>query len=665
MEKEAAARRLEELRGQINKHNYYYHVLDQPRISDAEFDLLMKELLQLEKLYPDLVTPDSPSRRVGGMPVAAFRQVRHIVPMLSLENVFSQSELREFYLRVKRNLGTEDLSWVGEPKIDGLAVSLYYEEGTFQRGATRGDGATGEDITHNLLTIWSLPLRLKERITAEIRGEVFIPRQDFLKLNRQREAQGLSLFANPRNAAAGSLRQLDPRVAAERPLDIFVFSLNGISGVKPLSAHWDTLQYLKELGFKVNPLVSLLTDLEQIMDYHRNIESRRHELPYEIDGVVLKVNELHCQQKLGSTSRAPRWAVAFKFAAEEAVTHVKDIEVNVGRTGAITPVAILEPVLLAGSVVKRASLHNEDVLKEKEVMIGDEVVVHKAGDVIPEVVKVIKEKRTGRERAFSMPQLCPSCGKGLQRLSGEVAWRCLNPACPAQLIERIIHFASRNGMDISGLGESLARQLYESGLVKDVGDLYALSREKLVQLERMGERSAENLLEALHKSKGNPLHKLLVALGIRFVGERAARILANHFKSLPEIAAAPEEEITGLEEIGPKIASSVKNFFNQEETKRIIKKLEDAGVNFKEEPENEGNNGALEGCTFVLTGTLKDYTRREATLLIQSKGGKVTGSVSKNTDYVLAGENPGSKLQKARELGIKVLTEDEFKSLIS
>jgi DNA ligase (NAD+) len=665
MEKEAAARRLKELREQVTTHNYYYHVLDDPRISDAEFDLLMKELLQLEKLYPDLVTPDSPSKRVGGMPIPAFQQVQHVVPMLSLDNIFSENELQDFYLRLKRNLGMENISWVGEPKIDGLAVSLYYEEGMFQRGATRGDGNTGEDITHNLLTIWSLPLRLRDKVTAEIRGEVFIPREDFLKLNMQREAQGLPLFANPRNAAAGSLRQLDPKVTAERPLDIFVFSLNGISGIKALLTHWEALQYLKELGFKVNPLVSLLTGLEQAMDFYRSIESRRRELPYEIDGVVLKVNELLYQQKLGYTSRAPRWAVAFKFSSEEEVTRVKDIEVNVGRTGAVTPVAILDPVLLAGSVVKRASLHNEDILKEKGVMIGDEVVIHKAGDVIPEIVKVIKEKRTGREHAFTMPDFCPSCGKGLKRLTGEVALRCLNPACPAQLIERIIHFASRSGMDISGLGESLARQLYDSGLVKDVGDLYNLSKEDLVKLERMGEKSAENLLEALHKSKQNPLPKLLVALGIRFVGEKVARLLAAHFKSLPEIAAAPVEEITRLEEIGPKIALSVKEFFNQEETKEIVKKLENAGVNFHEGLESEEKNGALRGYTIVLTGTLNNYTRQEAKELIEAKGGKVAGSVSKNTDYVLAGENPGSKLQKARELGIKILTENDFKRLIT
>ncbi|HHT45884.1 MAG TPA: NAD-dependent DNA ligase LigA [Firmicutes bacterium] len=665
MEKKEAAGRLEELRELINRHNYYYHVLDSPQISDAEFDRLMRELLALEKLYPDLVTPDSPSKRIGGMPVSAFQQARHFAPMLSLDNIFSESELKDFYRRIGKVFYTGTICLVGEPKIDGLAVSLYYEDGVFKRGATRGDGRIGEDITHNLLTIWSLPLRLKESITAEIRGEVFIPRSEFLMLNKKRESQGLSLFANPRNAAAGSLRQLDPRVAAERPLDIFIYALIAISGTKELNTHWDSLQYLRELGFKVNENISLLNGLDDAVEYCRMIGAKRLELPYEIDGVVLKVNDLERQLQLGHTSRAPRWAVAFKFSSEEEITRIKDIEVNVGRTGTVTPVAVLEPVLIAGSVVKRASLHNEDILKEKEVMIGDEVVVHKAGDVIPEIVKVLKEKRTGNEKAFSMPATCPSCNRGLIRLEGEVALRCVNPACPAQLIERIIHFASRGAMDITGLGASLAVQLYESGLVKDVGDLYYLKKEDLVKLERMGGKSADNLLEALQRSKQNDLSRLLVALGIRFVGERAARILAFHFKNLYRIASAAFEEVIMLEEIGPKIAFSLQEFFKQKETKEIIHKLEEAGVNFsllEEEREVEGE-GIFEGYTFVLTGTLSGYTRQQAKELIESKGGKVVNSVSKKTDYVLAGKSPGSKLNKAMELGIKILSEEDFSRL--
>ncbi|MGI6308741.1 MAG: NAD-dependent DNA ligase LigA [Dethiobacteria bacterium] len=669
MKKETAAERLKELRTQIAQHNYYYHVLDDPRISDAEFDALMQELLHLEDLYPELVTLDSPSRRVGGTPLTSFRQVAHTVPMLSLENVFSENELQNFYLRLQRNLQAERISWVGEPKIDGLAVSLHYEEGVFQRGATRGNGYLGEDITHNLLTIRSLPLRLKTQITAEVRGEVFIPREGFLKLNEQRKVQGLPLFANPRNAAAGSLRQLDSRVTAERPLDLFVFSLTGIRGVKPLATHWEVLQYLRELQFRVNPLICLINDLEEALTFCRRMSAQRDELPYEIDGAVLKINELDYQQQLGSTSRAPRWAVAFKFSAEEACTRVEDIEVNVGRTGAVTPVARLAPVLLAGSVVKRASLHNEDILRQKEVMIGDEVIIHKAGDIIPEIVQVLKEKRTGREKHYFMPVSCPSCQKDLKRLPGEVALRCLNPACPAQLIERIIHFASRSGMEIMGLGEALAEQLYNSGLVKDVGDLYYLQKEELSRLERMGEKSAENLLENLQKSKKNPLHKLIAALGIRFVGERASRLLAGHFQTLSQLVAATEEELLSLAEIGPKIAASLKEFFGQEETRLVLEKLARAGVNFKAQPggvEREAEKDQpLQGVTFVLTGTLAKYTRREAREIIEAKGGKVTGSVSKNTDYVLAGENPGSKLQKARELGIKILTESDWEDLIS
>ena len=668
MEKETAAERLQELREKIGEHNYYYHILDDPRISDAEFDALMQELLHLEDLYPEMVTPDSPSRRVGAAPLASFQQVRHFLPMLSLENVFSENELQNFFLRLLKNLQGGRISWVGEPKIDGLAVSLYYEEGVFQRGATRGNGYYGEDITHNLLTIRSLPLRLKAQITAEIRGEVFIPREGFLKLNEQRGAQGLPLFANPRNAAAGSLRQLDPKVTAERPLDLFVFSLTGFRGAEPLITHWEALQYLRELQFRVNPLVSLINDFEEALDYCRRMNSLRDELPYEIDGAVLKINGFDEQQQLGSTSRAPRWAVAFKFSAEEASTCVEDIEVNVGRTGAVTPVAILTPVLLAGSVVKRASLHNEDILRQKEVMIGDEVVVHKAGDVIPEIVQVLKEKRTGREKPFFMPASCPSCQRDLKRLPGEVALRCLNPACPAQVIERIVHFASRNGMEIMGLGEAVAEQLYVSGLVRDVGDLYYLRKEELSRLERMGEKSAENLLENLQKSKKNPLQKLIAALGIRFVGERVAHLLADHFQTLPRLVAATEEELLSLKEIGIKIAASLIEFFGQDETKLVLEKLARAGVNFKVQPgdaaEKMENKQPLRGASFVLTGTLAKYSRREAREIIEARGGKVTGSVNQNTNYVLAGENPGSKLQKARELGVRILTESEWERLI-
>jgi len=659
--KEDAARRLKELREIINEHNYYYHVLDSPRISDAQFDLLMRELIELEIAYPDLVTPDSPSRRVGGKPASSFHEVNHSVPMLSLENVFSEGELRDFFQRCKKVTGGGEINWVGEPKIDGLAVSLYYEKGVFKRGATRGDGYTGEDITHNLVTVWSLPLRLKEEITAEVRGEVFISRDDFIKLNERRIEHGLSLFANPRNAAAGSLRQLDPKVAAERPLDIFVYALIQLSGYKDIKTQWEALFFLKEMGFKVNPLAVMLSGLEQCLQYCRDVDAKRQELPYEIDGVVLKVNDFSLQQKLGFTSRAPRWAVAFKFSSEEAETVIRDIEVNVGRTGAITPVAVLQPVLLAGSVVKRASLHNEDVLKEKEAMIGDRIIVHKAGDVIPEVVEVLKEKREGLEQPFTMPRSCPSCRRAVRRLPGEAVLRCLNPACPAQVVERIIHFSSRGGMDIAGLGQQLAQQLYETGLAKDVGDLYSLRYEDLAGLGRMGDKSARNLLQALEKSKANPLHKLLYALGIRFVGERVARILSAHFMSLHRIAAASEEELLAVEEIGPKIAGAVTEFFSRPETKLIIEKLERAGVNFFEE---ERGAKSLEGKVFVLTGALESLTRQEAVERIEALGGKVAGSVGVKTDYIVAGANPGSKLKKALQMGTAVLSEEELLEIL-
>ncbi|MEW5921274.1 MAG: NAD-dependent DNA ligase LigA [Bacillota bacterium] len=664
MEKEVATRRLAELRELIAEHNYYYHVLDAPRISDTQFDLLMKELLELEALFPELVTDDSPSRRIVGAPLTSFAEVQHVVPMLSLENAFSEGELAAFYRRLQKNLGIERVTLVGEPKIDGLAVSLYYEEGKFVRGATRGDGYRGEDITDNLCTIWSLPLRLRDRITAEVRGEVYMPRQGFERLNREREQEGLSLFANPRNAAAGSLRQLDPAVAAQRPLDLFVYSLVNFNSARG-NSQWEILSLLKELGFKVNEHVSLLTGLAEALNFYKNMNEMRPALPYEIDGVVFKVNELAYQQKAGFTSRAPRWAVAYKFTAEEGITRIRDITVNVGRTGAITPLAELEPLLLSGSVIKRASLHNEGIIREKDVMIGDTVVVHKAGEVIPEIVRVLKEERRGGERPFTMPDHCPSCRKEVYRLPGEAALRCLNPACPAQVVERIIHFASRGAMDISGLGESLAAQLYHARLVNDVGDLYTLTAEELAGLERMGEKSATNLLGSLERSKKNPLHRLIYALGIRFVGERAARLLAAHFGRLPLLAAAAYEELVALKEIGPQIALSLQDFFRQEETKKILLKLERAGVNFQEEQHDRGRlRMDLAGKSFVLTGTLQHFTREQAREMIEGRGGKVLSSVSKNVDYLIAGEKAGSKLEKALDLGITVLGEEDLTALL-
>ena len=662
MERETAARRLEELRELITDHNYHYHVLDAPRISDAQFDQLMRELMDLEALYPELITGDSPSRRVGSNPLTAFAEVEHAFPMLSLDNAFSEEDIAAYYRRLQKSLELEQVALVGEPKIDGLAVSLYYGDGRFSRGATRGDGTRGEDITENLCTIRSLPLRLREKIRAEVRGEVFMPRDGFERLNVSREQKGLALFANPRNAAAGSLRQLDPAVAAQRPLDFFAYSLVNFAGEGGAS-QWEILANLKTLGFKVNEYVSLLNGLSDVMRYHQYLGELRSRLPYEIDGVVFKVNELVYQKRVGFTSRAPRWAIAYKFTAEEGITRIRDITLNVGRTGAITPLAELEPLLLSGSVIKRASLHNEDIIREKDVMIGDTVVVHKAGEVIPEIIRVLQEQRSGAERPFTMPERCPSCCKEVERIPGEAALRCLNPACPAQAVERIIHFASRSGMDISGLGEALAAQLYHSRLVKDVGDLYALTIDQLAGLERMGEKSAANLLAALEQSKKNPLHRLLYAMGIRFVGERTARLLATHFVSLRRLAEASYEELTVLRDMGPQIAFSLRDFFQREETGIIMEKLKAAGVNFQEK-RADVIQSPLAGNVFVLTGTLQHFSREQARAAIEQRGGKVLTSISKNVDYLIAGEKAGSKLLKAQELGIKVLGEDDLAKLI-
>ena len=669
MEERDVEAKLASLRMEINEHNYFYHVLDHPRISDEEFDLLMRELLHLEGLYPDLVAADSPSLRIGGRPVDAFPSVTHRVQMLSLDNVFTEGELRDFFHRVGKTTGQDVHLWVGEPKIDGLAVSLTYENGFFYRGATRGDGTAGEDITHNLRTIRSIPLRLKKDVSIEVRGEVYMGKEGFRQLNKRREENGLSLFANPRNAAAGSLRQLDSRLAAERPLDFFAYSLISPEEEDMLpEGHWDALGFLREMGFDVAESAAIFSDINDIVAFCREMEEKRDDFPYAIDGVVIKLDDYALQDKLGATGKAPRWAAAYKFSAEEKVARVEDIQVNVGRTGVVTPVAILSPIHLAGTVVKRASLHNEDIIREKGIMIGDKVAVHKAGEIIPEVVRVITEERDETARPFLMPTSCPSCGELLLRLPGEAALRCINPACPAQVTRHICHFASRGGMDITGLGESLSKQLYGAGLVKDVGDLYSLNAENLISLERMGEKSAKNLLSALEKSKRNPLHKLLYGLGIRLVGERAAKVLALNFKSLTNLRETTLERLTVIEEIGPGIGASVRAFFKLHTTAVLITKLEKAGINLEEGLGAESGAGGSEkynkdvflGKTFLLTGTLEHYTRQEAKGLIEAGGGKVVGSIGKNVDYLLAGANPGSKMAKASALQIPVLTEADF-----
>ncbi|MCR4420238.1 MAG: NAD-dependent DNA ligase LigA [Clostridia bacterium] len=663
---EQARARAEELRRQIEEHNYYYYVLDAPRISDAEYDALVRELEELEGRFPELVTPDSPTQRVGGRPLEAFGTVSHPVPLLSLANAFNEGELADFDRRVRQAVGPVD--YVVELKIDGLSVSVTYRDGLFVTGATRGDGLVGEDITQNLRTVVTLPLRLRRPVPYLVaRGEAYLPKEAFARLNREREEAGEPTFANPRNAAAGSLRQLDPRVTASRPLRLFFYDLLVLEGEDEPPTHYQVLEYLQELGFPVNPHRYLCRSLEEIKERCREWEERRHELPYEIDGLVVKVDPRGLQRRLGNTSKNPRWAVAYKFPPEEAVTTVEDIIVRVGRTGVLTPTAVLTPVRLAGSTVGRATLHNEDYIREKDVRLGDQVVIHKAGDVIPEVVRVLTERRTGRERPYTMPRRCPECGSEAVRPPGEAAVRCTGGlACPAQVRERIIHFASREAMDIEHLGPAVVTQLLEAGLIGDAGDLYYLHQryDDLVKLERFGPQSAKNLLSAIEKSKQNRLSQLIFGLGIRYVGGRAAQVLSRHFGSLERLIQATEEELVQVPEIGPKIASSVVEFFRQEGNLRVLEKIVRAGVNTRELREEQGT-GPLAGRTFVLTGTLASFTRKEAQELIESLGGRVTGSVSRNTDYVVVGENPGSKYDRAVALGITLLDEAAFKDLIS
>ncbi|HOL17182.1 MAG TPA: NAD-dependent DNA ligase LigA [Bacillota bacterium] len=659
-----ASRRAAQLRKELEEHNYRYHVLDQPIISDHEFDLLLRELQELEKQYPQLVTADSPTQRIGGAPLPAFAAVEHRLPMFGLDNAFSESELRDFDNRIRKSAGLARLEYVCELKIDGLAVSLQYENGLFVRGATRGDGFRGEDITANLRTIRQLPLRLPQAVTLEVRGEVYISRKDFEQMNQTRRERGEPLFANPRNAAAGSLRQLDPKITAARPLKIFLYGLGEHS--LELSTQSELLDYLDKLHLPVNPQWKLCSGIEAVWEYCQAWQEQRAELTYEIDGIVVKVNDLKLQRQLGSTSRSPRWAVAFKYPPEEKTTRVLDIQVNVGRTGAITPVALLEPVRLSGTTVQRASLHNEDILAEKGIMIGDTVVIRKAGEIIPEIVRVVPEARTGSEIPFTMPRQCPSCGSPVQRLPGEAARRCFNPACPAQVVERLVHFCSRRAMDIEGIGPAVAELLWREGLVKDVADLYYLQQQQLEPLERLAEKSAANLVEAIRRSKSNPLHRLLFGLGIRFVGERAASLLARHFGTLDALIKAPAQELTAVPEIGPKIADAVVEYFKAPEVEEVVEKLRHAGVNFTEPAAAAPPEGDrfLEGQVFVFSGALKNFTREKAAALVEERGGRVATSVSKKTTCLVAGAEPGSKLERARELKVNIISEEEFMELL-
>ncbi|SFF96889.1 DNA ligase (NAD+) [Desulfotomaculum arcticum] len=659
-------RRIEELREEIEKHDYLYYVLDAPVITDARYDRLMQELLQLEQDNPALITTDSPTQRVGGKPREGFTTVKHSTPLLSLGNAFGADDLRDFDNRVKSALRGEDYSYVVELKIDGLAVALTYQNGAFVRGATRGDGENGEDITANLKTIRSIPLRLRAPVEIlEVRGEVYMPKESFGELNRRREERGEPTFANPRNAAAGSLRQLNPGVTAKRNLNIFVYGIGAlqIPGQKPPDTHHESLKLLEELGFRVNPHHLICRDIEETISYCNIWRDKKTELPYSIDGMVIKVNLLAQQIFLGATMKSPRWAIAYKYPPEQAETMVKDIFVSVGRTGVITPTALLEPVFIAGSTVSKATLHNEDIIKEKDVRIGDRVIIHKAGDVIPEVVEVLKNKRNGAEIPFVMPSTCPACGAEVVRQTGEAAHRCTGAACPAQLLEGMIHFASRGAMDIAGMGPAVIKQLVESGLVRDVSDIYHINAEQLRQLERFADKSADNLVNAIAASKSNQLHRLIFALGIRHVGERAARILADHFGSIYELMDVQFEELTDIPEIGPKIAESLINFMHEEQNRRLIERLAQSGVNVAAEKKESLGQSAFSGKTVVLTGTLSSLTRDEAKEIIENQGGKVASSVSKKTGYVIVGENPGSKYDKAVKLGVKIIGEQEFLEL--
>ncbi|QKS70440.1 NAD-dependent DNA ligase LigA [Paenalkalicoccus suaedae] len=644
----------------LNGYAYAYYVEDNPSVPDSEYDKLLHELMELEEKNPEHKRDDSPTERVGGEPLKQFKKVEHTVPMLSLSNAFDADELRDFDRRVKSGLD-HDPTYMCELKIDGLAVTLRYENGRFIQGATRGDGSIGEDITHNLKTIPSIPLRLKEAATLEVRGEAFMPKKSFERLNEAKKEREEALFANPRNAAAGSLRQLDPKIAADRSLDIFIYSIGAIEG-KQLSSHSEGLDYVRELGFKTNKEAERCETIEEVIAYCEKWVEKRADLPYEIDGIVVKVDSFDDQSDLGFTAKSPRWATAYKFPAEEVVTTLRRIELSIGRTGVVTPTAILDPVTVAGTTVQRASLHNEDLIREQDVKLGDKVTIKKAGDIIPKVVAVLVEQRTGDEEDFHMPTHCPECESELVRIEGEVALRCVNPKCPAQIREGLIHFVSRNAMNIDGLGERVITQLFDHSLVSDVADLYRLDRDELLALERMGEKSVDNLLEAIHTSKQNSLEKLLFGLGIRYVGSKAAKTLAMQFDTMDNLEKATVEELVAVDEIGSKMADSIATYFEQEEVTELLQELRELGINMSytgPKPQT-GGDSPFAGKTVVLTGSMEQMSRAEAKTEVEARGGKVTSSVTKKTDLVVAGEKAGSKLTKAEELGIKVLDEAAF-----
>ncbi len=650
--------RAEELRKELNHHIYRYYVENENDISDYEYDMLMRELDSIEKEYPELLTADSPTHRVGGQADGQFTEVVHTVKMESLQDAFSHLEVRDFDRRVHESFN--DIDFVVEPKIDGLSVSLEYTNGVFTRGSTRGDGVKGEDITANLRTVKSIPLRLKKDIPfIEVRGEVYMPRESFYEIVEKQELRGEKPFKNPRNAAAGSLRQKNPKITAERKLDIFVFNIQQLEGAE-IHGHYQSLEFLKELGFKTVPFFNRFSNIDDVLGEIQRIGDIRYTLPFDIDGAVIKVDNFSQREVIGSTAKFPKWALAYKYPPEEKTTKLIDIEINVGRTGVLTPTAVFEPVLVAGSTVSRATLHNEDFIKEKGIRIGDTVIIRKAGDIIPEVLSVVKHEDD--TKPYEMPKFCPSCNSPVHREEGEAAIRCDNPDCPAQLLRVLIHFCSRDAMDIEGLGDAVLETLLNKGLISKIADIYRIDYDEIAKLEGMGKKSAENMRNAVEKSKQNDLSKLIFAFGIRHIGQKASKLLADNFKNLDNLMNAAKDEILSIEGFGEIMAESVVEFFKLSQTKQMIAELKEFGLNTESQREVKDNR--FEGMTFVLTGTLSTYGRKEAQEIIESFGGKASSSVSKKTTYVLAGEAAGSKLQKATDLGVTIINEEQFAEMI-